>query len=230
MADIYRFIVRSDDQDWNDKGPDLFRKFDNAVAVAKRTLPSWGAGRYACRVDDGKWQHITKAEVDDKLKHTDNQLIVGYRKLNKDYVPTGVVRKIPIDVNPIVNASPGCALVYALAKKRYPVVQFGGAYVWKLSYPGYYSDHAWGDAVDCTSNPEHGLYNGELTDWIARMAQSGNLEFDYLLGAQNGRVVKCERATGYAIQASNADRSHLWHTHVSVRTHNGARPYHYGGY
>lgn len=127
----------------------------------------------------------------------------------------------------LANASPATIELHSLVQARFPGIRFAGAYVWKETSPGSWSDHAWGTAVDETENRPEGITNDEVTDWAARMARAGFMRFDYALGSRGGDVVQVD--SDGDIFPSGASTSHLWHVHFSVTDHDGRKPPRTGG-
>lgn len=104
---------------------------------------------------------------------------------------------------------------------------FGGGYVFKHS-GDFWSDHAYGTAVDATDEAK-GRDNEKHFRWYVRMAQAGLISYDYIIGSIDGRVHSAQ-APDFEIEPGGGDSSHEWHCHISHIDHDGRRPSRPGGW
>jgi hypothetical protein len=166
--------------------------------------------------------------------HKSNSTLLRVGVGTKNEVPESprvYLRREVIRIRPLDDCSPETVLAHSLIAHAWYErgVVFAGGYVWKqVAGSDDWSDHAWGTAIDESCSRAPAGTNDALTDWIARMAAAGLLEFDYALGSRDGSVVYV--AGDGSIRPSGADRSHLWHVHVSVIDHGGAKPSRQGGW
>lgn len=227
-----RFRVKGAKQTFTDKGPDLLREHGNALARVRTML---GQGREgwtfrtenAAGVKTDESKKLSKAAVVERLERwlknpAGQEIIILHHG-----EPEVVIRYAPVRKLAMVNCSPGTVLLHSLLHEQFPKIRFAGGYVYKLTSPGYWSDHAWGTADDETENPPEPM-NDETMDWLSRMGKARCLEFDYALGSRNGNVVQCG-APDYDIEPSGASDSHLWHNHISIVDHDGRKPPREGG-
>jgi hypothetical protein len=92
---------------------------------------------------------------------------------------------------------------WACYDRAFPETTFAGIYVCKP-----YS-HGYGDAVDISYGPTPKVF-----DWGIRMAKSGNLVAEQIIGTQDGKTEReAWRDTGYQIESYGGNGSHLWHVH-----------------
>lgn len=230
MATTYRYGVKTPENQWSDPGADLLRRRPNARArIAALLLP---IGKAQVKVGDGQWSEVgTGAEALDAFDAWKSAGQLSIARTNDDGSRKVLVnvRRVDVPLIPTDNCSPATVLVRSLIEARFPAIRFAGGYVWKqVSGSSAWSDHAWGTAIDESANPERGVTNDAVTSWVSRMGQSGNMTFDYALGSRGGRVMMVA-APDYDVEPSGASTSHLWHVHVSVVNHHGARPPRTGG-
>jgi hypothetical protein len=233
MATRSRFRVRPASKGWNTKGPDLLRTKDDARRQLSSILgPAEELNRVYVKVGDGKWRSVTgKGSALDRFDDWTGAgtTFMVSEKIDDRYEPRAVVQHESVRVIPLDNCSPNTSWVWSLIKHQFPQIEFGGGYVWKqVSGSTSWSDHAWGTAVDAVSDPEHGVRNDDVMDWVARMGAGRHMDYDYALGSRRGVVVKAV-APGFVIEPSTASTSHLWHVHVSETDHDGRRPPRTGG-
>lgn len=233
MADtITRFQIRKASQTWDDNGADLIRYRSNARKQLSAILgPPDQVHRPAYAAELNIWIDCSsKAQVMDAFDAWKGGEVFKVALLRDGhYNLIAVVRKLVVPFLPLEHCSPGTSLVHSLIQERFPGVILSGAYFWKqIAGSDDWSDHAWGTAVDESQNLNKGITNDEVTDWVARMARSGNMEFDYALGSKNDRVVNCF-APEFNLEPSSASSSHLWHVHISVIDHDGRKPPRQGG-
>jgi hypothetical protein len=233
-----RYQVAAEGKDWDDRGPDLLRRRENAVEatleLCRSRRETWVGRVIRTKAAGVEWQEIGKrrrleAWLSDALAvaPAGARVQVGFRRWD-DVVIRAVVRTREVEVAELVGANPGVELVNALLEAAFPTSIFAGGFVCKrIDGSLSWSDHAWGDAGDRTQN-EPKAPNDAITDWLARMAATGNapLSAGYLLGSKDGKVVRAERRLvgSWTLKPSSASSSHLWHVHYSTRDHGGARP------
>lgn len=221
MAFIHRYRVRAGSKTWADPGPDLLRPLANAVLQTRALLRAHDSEKgFAYRVDKGEWrEHQPRHRVMEAVRKGDfDTLTVSVGDVVVAQVKHEKVLKLPV-----ASCSVGVSAVWSLIKHQFHDAAFAGGYVYKMTFPGFWSDHAWGDAVDAT--PEN---NDKLFNWLVRMAREGCVVFDYVIGSVNGHVSDAS-APAFETGPSNADSSHEWHCHISVLDHDGAKPPREGG-
>lgn len=232
-----RYQVRANEKQWGDKGPDLLRKADDAVSRTVALLPT-GAGPWFGRKSRSTggywpWQHIgARAAValwlEEKLPTLSNRQTV---QIGHEGHPRAVIRAREFEVPDLSQATGRAEVTNALVREAFGnAVEFAGCFACKdvennsPPRPGIKpSDHAWGDAVDETPKPAQ-LSNDDLTDWCIRMANTGNLPVEQILGSSSGRVVNSQVMQQWQVREGGADSSHLWHIHMSCRIHTGVPP------
>lgn len=232
MTTVTRFQVKAAQRAWDDPGPDLLRPKDNAHQALAGIMGHTGTKTWRWRRDklDGTFTEWTRLmgkiqvlDAFDRWKAGDGKVFqIGKGKtkvLVRAMARTEVVNIADRGVDP------GANLLSALMHHRFPGLNFcGGALCKTISgYPYDWSDHSWRDAIDECQDLAQGVKNDDVTDWTVRMARARCVTFDYLLGSSNGRVVKAT-APDYEIEASSASSTHLWHNHISIIDHGGARP------
>ena len=125
---------------------------------------------------------------------------------------------------PLANCTKDTEALHSLVHYQFPLaIHSGGFYYRQIAGSTAWSDHAWGTAIDESQAAAKGFFNDETFDWEARMAQTGNINPDYILGSKDGEVVQCV-APDYRVEPSSAASSHLWHVHTSQVDHDGRRP------
>ena len=226
MSNISRFRVRPASKVFTDPGPDLLRDRGNATnqvaQIMGKRLAGWTLITANAQGEQSKpGPRVSKAKALDLVDRwcRDPTTMLLLHHWGKAAI---ALRYERVQLIPTANCTPGTVLVRSLIEHQFPRAIFSGGYVYKESYSGYWSDHAWGTAVDMTENPPEPT-NDETFDWLVRMAQAGCVEYDYALGSQNGHVMKSEKP-GYEPMSSDADSGHLWHVHTSVVDHGGSRP------
>jgi hypothetical protein len=234
-----RYQVALEGKDWDSRGPDLLRRRENAVdatlELCRDRRETWVGRVIRTKAAGVEWQTIGKrrrleAWLSDALESAPagSRIQVGFRRWD-DVVVRAVVRTREVEIAELVGANAGVEITNALLAAAFPTSIFAGGFVCKqIDGSSSWSDHAWGDAGDRTQN-EPKAPNDALTDWLARMAATGNVPIapaGYLLGSKDGRVVEAKRRVvgSWALTPSSASSSHLWHVHYSTRDHNGARP------
>ena len=218
---MFRFRVKNAAKVWGDKGPDLLRKKENALDQL-RGIVEPGTPDLATAAGDGARKPAdSRLQVFDRFAHfcadpKDDELFKVFSK--NELIAVSKVERIPVvDAG---GAHAGSDLAWSLIKVQFGAkVTFAGGFVCKEQPNGPWSDHAWLDAIDATFGE---ALNDEGTDWVARMRQTGNMDFDFALGSRGGKVVQVYRDGD--VQPSGASTSHLWHVHISVVDHDGARP------
>lgn len=229
-----RYRVRAPAKKWIDKGPDLLRKEDNAVKALKALLDPGADIQLATRRErpDGTftdWEPaVSRPEVVDRFRAWDGTDKADIFQVGR-VLPAGDIELLTavkfefVALTDTSCVSDKTVVARSLIEHQFPGIKFAGGYVWKqINGSTSWSDHAWGTAIDETHNPP-GVTNDEVTHWIARMAQTGNVDFDYALGSRDGKVVVVA-APDFEIEPSGASDSHLWHNHVSTVDHDGAKP------
>lgn len=231
-----RFRVRAPHKSWAAKGPDLLRTRSNAVKATGELLPV--LRRYRVRVMRadgrfGEWSKpVSRRRALSKLENWQESALgsadalfqVGRGKWAIE--PVAIVRAERFRRLDVANCSEGVTLVWSLVRHQFPSCAFGGGYVYKETTPGFYSDHAHGDAVDASLYSQ----NDEGTDWLVRMAQEGLTPIrGYIIGSVNGHVVSAHASRDFAVVRGGGDSSHTWHIHVSVIDHDGRKPARVGG-
>ena len=216
---LHRFRVRAGSKTWNDPGPDLLRPVENAQEQLRTLLRPFDGQKLQYRVDDGPWlDPRSKREI---LTVMGEGQYTSLRVARGDVI-VAAVRHEEVEKLPVSNCSVGVSVQWSLLKHQFPAIVFAGGYVYKETFPGYWSDHAYGDAFDGTHKPPT-VVNDDVFDWLVRMARSGCIRFSYVLGSRNGNVVSAS-APDYEVVPSNASDSHTWHCHVSVIDHDGEKP------
>lgn len=232
MAEI-RFRVRGANEEWTANGPDLLRPRDNARLRAKAIMGAavkgwstrivYNGGATAAPSND-----MTKSDALDRFVTWAKNPVGATFVLMHGGETRVVVRLERVEILGLDNVSPATALIWSLLRHQFPNIQFGGGYVYKkILGTNDYSDHAWGTAIDATENPPE-PFNDETTDWLSRMARSGCMAYDYVLGSRNGSVVQVA-PPDYDLEPSGASTSHLWHNHISQTDHEGRKPPKTGG-
>lgn len=226
---MLRYRVRSGAKTFRDPGPDLLRTRPNARRQVRSVLGDRKGGWFT-RVDgreDGEWKGpMSKADAVAKFdawKAPLGEFLFG-QKDGRKIEAQAVCRVENVRELEVPNCSQGVSTNWSLAKHQFPDCVFAGGYVYKqILGTNEWSDHAWGDAVDETPKD-----NDALFDWNTRMARSGNMDYDYLLGSRKGKVVQSS-APDFDVEPSSAASSHLWHNHMSVIDHDGRKPPREGG-
>lgn len=233
MSDyVYRFSVRTAHKKWTDRGPDLLRPYPNARKALKSAIIDKGP-YYIRNVSGDKHTDImvpfSLAEVMDHVDAWKRQTRWEQLVVRNDSKPIAYIKRTMVPLKPTPDCSPDTVLARSLIEAKFPDAIFAGGYVWKqISGTSDWSDHAWGTAIDEKESPP-GVTNDEMFDWCVRMALSGCMKFDYIIGSRKGNVV-ISSAPDYDVVPSSASSSHLWHIHVSVVDHDGRRPPVQGGW
>lgn len=229
---VERYQVKAAFKDWNDPGPDLLRKDLNAVRALRSLIGPRADGLYLRRKDgDDTTDWVgprTKGEVMDVFRHWqtngDRPEFVVATKDNGTFDPFAQVRKRIVPLLPMDHCTQETIVMHSLVHARFPDVIHSGGFLYRqIDGSTAWSDHAWGTATDESKNDAAGQTNDETFDWLVRMAQSGNMDYDYALGSSNGNVVQCS-APDYRVEPSSAASSHLWHCHISQVDHDGRKP------
>jgi hypothetical protein len=229
MEVIHRFRVKPAFKSWGAKGPDLLRRKGNARGQLRKLVADLVDRPLFVKVGKSPWRKAgtvrqVMSKFDRRYSNADASTFKVGVKVAGVIVPKALVRREKVKVLLLANTSPDTIVAWSLMRHQFGRrVKFGGAYVYKETSPGYWSDHAWGTAVDGSAY----AYNGKLTDWVARMARENQLDFDYALGSRRGRVVQVSGSG--EISKSGASKSHLWHVHCSARDHDGRKPPRPGG-
>lgn len=228
---VRRFQVRPAAQDWADPGADLLRQDDNALAALSGMMGHTGTKDWRWRRTklDGTFTSWSKPmgkvlvlETFSKWDAADGSVFqVGRGKSQvrmRAAARTEIVRLADRDIDP------GATLLSALIHHRFPGIDFTGGAVCKTisGYPYDWSDHSWRDAIDEGSAVD-GVSNDAVFDWVVRMARANCTAFAYAIGSRNGSVVSAS-SPDFSIGVSRASSTHLWHVHVSIVDHGGARP------
>lgn len=222
---LHRYRVRAGAKTWNDPGPDLLRPLDNATAQLRTLLRKSNGQELEIRVDKGEWRKTNRRKVLAVMKLGNFEtLTVAVHDIVIAQVKHEAIVKLAVD-----RCSVGVAVLWSLVKHQFPGIIFAGGYVYKETFPGFWSDHAWGDAFDGTQNLAKHVLNDDVFDWLVRMGKGGCAKFDYAIGSRHDHVVDAS-APDYEVGPSGADPSHLWHCHISVVDHDGAKPPREGGH
>lgn len=228
MREIVRFNVKAGSRRWTDRGPDLLRPRGNARDQIRAILVG-KPGPFDYRTDGGDWIRVPgRAQVlagFDSARNFDRFAVWSV----KERSVACTVRRNVVPVDDLPGANPKVEEINALLAYHFPASHFAGAYVWKETYPGYWSDHAWGDAGDRSHNVDEGVTNDDMFDWLRRMARSGCIDPDYIIGSRDGEVVYCAKPD-YTVEPGGGATSHLWHCHYSQVDHDGERPPRPGGH
>jgi hypothetical protein len=227
-----RYRVRAAHKKWTDRGPDLLRTRDNAIQAA-RAVMAGHEGPWHTRKRKGserrEWSEgMSRADALDRLrawKHDGTDIFeLGVSDKDGKVSAVAVVKHEDVKVVELAHCTAQTVQGHSLIHHQFPnIVHSGGFFYRQVSGSSDWSDHAWGTGTDDTHNPSKGVSNDEVTDWLARMGQSRNIEFDYALGSRDGKVVAVQ-APDYNIEPSGAADSHLWHNHVSWVDHDGRKP------
>ncbi len=227
-----RFRVKAAHKTWGDKGPDLLRKDANAIRAMRAVLGGRVEGLFVRRSDEGdkgEWQGpFDKGNVMDLFKFwTTNhkkQLFAVGEKQGSGISPVAQATYEHVPIVPLANCSKDTEELHSLIHYQFDKAIHSGGFLFRqVSGSTAWSDHAWGTAIDESQNTEKGVTNDEVFDWQARMAQSGNINPDYILGSRDGKVVQAV-APDYEVEPSSAASSHLWHCHTSQVDHDGRKP------
>jgi hypothetical protein len=213
---IARFRVEGAGSGW-----DLLRKRDQARRMLGAALVD-RAPRLEVKVGDNPWRELgSRAEVMERFDgwQADGVFKVALRRGDERALLAAVHRE-NVRLLDGGGTNPGTDLNWSLMKHAFPWIDFGGGYVYKQTSPGVWSDHAHRDAVDGTTHQEP--LNSRVTDWVARMARAGAMDFDYALGSRGGNVVIVYSDGDMA--PSGASSSHKWHVHISTVDHDGRHP------
>lgn len=228
---VKRYQVKAAAKSWTDQGPDLLRPEDNAVTTLSGIMGNTGTKEWRWRRTkaDGsftKWtQPMGKLVVLEAFKKWDaadgKVFQVGKGKTQvraRAMARTEIVKLVDRGIDP------GATLLAALVHHRFPNIDFTGGAVCKIISGTWndWSDHSWKDAID-EGSASDGVDNDAVFDWVVRMAVSNCTVFDYAIGSRNGMVMKAV-APDYTVERSTASTTHLWHVHVSIVDHGGARP------
>lgn len=223
---ITRFRTKTPDKVWGAKGPDLLRSRANAGVKLGSAIHD-KSGLYVKLGALKPWRRVgSPAKVLELFDKTDvRDFTVGAPRDGKTKAIYQVRReRVPYKV--LSNCSPATSRAWSLTSFAFPNSRFAGGYVWKqVSGSASWSDHAWGTAFDITS----GANNDAVTDWLARMAKEGLIDFDYALGSRDNETKVVQVSGGGSVSPSSASDSHLWHVHVSVVDHDGRKPPRQGG-
>ena len=223
---ISKWRTKTPDKVWGDRGPDLLRTKTNAGARLAEAI----GDRRNLYVKLGRlkpWKRIgSKARVLEMFTRWDGRdFIVGQVHDNKP-LAFYQVRRERILFKALSNCSPKTSLNWSLASFTFPNARFGGGYVWKqVSGSSSWSDHAWGTAFDISGYEQ----NDDITSWFSRMAQEGQMDFDYVLGSRDNETKVVQVNSRGEVSRSSASDSHLWHNHQSVVDHDGRKPPREGG-
>lgn len=226
--DYYR--VRAAHKTWTDKGPDLLRPMTNALAATRDIMRDHTGFSTRWERTDGTltdWQKASRAQVVARfrawVKSGTETFQVGDRE-GGDVAPLVVVKHERVRKADLAHCSPATERVHSLFRHQWPDSIFSGGFLYRqVDGSTAWSDHAWGTALDESQNEKKGVRNDETFDWIARMGREGCVEYDYALGSRDGKVMAAS-APGYDPRPSSAASSHLWHVHISVVDHDGAKP------
>lgn len=223
-----RYRVRKANQNWDAEGPDLLRTRVNSIRAIRGLIqPAQNANWYIRREEAKGFEDwagpMSKAEAVNKYENwspSKKKLTFQMGRKNKGgkIEPVIVAQYEAVqDLN--IGCSAGAEAIHSLVQHQFPNVKFAGGYVCKqILGSSSWSDHAWHDAVD------ESFYsaNDKGTWWSVRMARSGNMDFDYLLGSREGKV-GMSAAPDYGWDPGGPS-SHTWHVHYSFRDHDGRNP------
>lgn len=220
-----RYQVRAPSKSWSDKGPDLLRHIDNAQAQL-RTLLDRVHGYYVREAGADWGERLDRGPAIRSLETwnpaKDGAILQIGRMVDGKIVPVAIVRYADVKFIELANCTRDTSVGWSLVHYAFPNVVFAGGYVYKETFPGFWSDHAWGTAFDGTPRGA-GVTNDGLFDWSVRMAASGNMECDMIIGSKGGKVHNA-CAPDWAIRPGGGDDSHEWHVHYSIVDHDGAKP------
>ena len=218
-----RFRVRGDGQPWTLNGPDLLRTRENATKRVRALVGEpdklkepevngeavRGKGEVMDRFEE--WRPKSKGDI---FRVT--EIRRGERAVS------AIVRFEPVPIIDLRNCSPKTIENHSLLEYQFPGVVHSGGYLFRqISGSSEWSDHAWGTATDDSQSAT--TPNDRVTDWCARMARAGLMDFDHLYGSRDGKVVRVV-APDFDIEPSSAAASHLWHVHISYTDHDGRKP------
>jgi hypothetical protein len=231
-----RYRVRKAGQSYATKGPDLLRTKPNARGTLRALLGRPSSVGWYIRKHEGDtktaWHGpMNKSEVleaFDAWKGTLEEFIVGRKVAGEEFAEGRFfVRYEDVPLRKLDNCSAATSNLHSLVHYQYPKVVHSGDYLFRqMSGSDWWSDHAWGTALD--ESPRDGMTNDQLFDWCVRMFRSGNASADYILGSLKGRVMEAS-APDWSISPSDASNSHTWHNHISVVDHDGDKPPRQGG-
>lgn len=242
MAYAY-YRVRSDAKTWTDNGPDLLRPHRNAQRAvmalvgdagmggqlftrrsAADGLTEWAAAPNRATAMD-RWRAWTRGASDG------DTFQIGAKATPRSRMRLlAVTRYDKVAKVDIAHCSPATVRIHSLVRHQFPKSIPSGGFLYRpvegARQPdgsAYWSDHAWGTALDESMNAKEGVSNDEITSWVSRMGREGCIEYDYALGSIDGKV-KSMSAPGYELKPSSAAISHTWHVHISVQDHDGRKP------
>lgn len=206
-----RFRVKDGAKEWSDKGPDLLRKRDQARDQMREIVPDGDDLYYQTSKQAGGWWEWKgpKAGRGKLLEEWDGwadapafdkQRFRVKRHANGDV--TAVSEAHLITVGQYGSATDRAEEAWALYNRKWPETTFAGIYVCKP-----YS-HGYGDAVDVSYGPTEKVF-----DWGVRMARSGNIVAEQIIGTQDGKVEREAWAPDFAFESYGGNGSHLWHVH-----------------
>ena len=219
-----RFRVRGEGQPWTQKGSDLLRTRENAT---KRLRALVGEPDKLREPEVNGEPVRGKGEVMDAFavwrpKEQGEAFKVSELRRGERVI-SAVARFEPVPIIDLKNCSPKTIENHSLLEYQFPGVVHSGGYLFRqISGSSEWSDHAWGTATDDTQNLPV-TPNDLVTDWCARMARVGLMDFDHLYGSRDGKVVRVV-APDFDIEPSTAADSHLWHVHISYEDHDGRKP------
>jgi hypothetical protein len=225
-----RYRVRSPNQEWNDKGPDLLRTRDNTLAEVRgkmgHRVENWHVRREEAKGWDEWGPPLSKRDALSKLgTWSPTKKGLSFQLGRQDREQSPIEPEITIEFEEVrlldVGVNERAEIIHSLVTYQFPKAKFAGGYVCKEynGVPGAgWSDHAWHDAVDESLYGE----NDRGTDWSIRMAKSRNMEVAYIEGSLQGRVgVAHAPDFGWDL---GGDSSHEWHIHYSAVDHDGRNP------
>lgn len=223
MAKVFQ--IADDGRDWSEKGPDLYRKWDNEGQGDQSARPRlvdvipkdhdlwWRKGKNAGGWTDWKGNEkgtgLDRSHVMERADDWaaapdfDKQVFqVGHGEPGSMTV-TAKAKAHLITVKSYSGATDRAEFTWALYDRRWPETTFAGIFVCKP-----YS-HGYGDAVDISYGPTPKVF-----DWGLRMSKAKLLVCEQIIGTQDGkREVTAWKRDGFAVESYNGNGSHLWHVH-----------------
>lgn len=229
---VRRFQVRAPAKGWGNPGPDLLRTSIHAQEQVLTLLTPNTGPFYLYR--DGLRGRELGTRHDVALELPGLMAKLGERDVirigTRDQVRAICMARV-VAVPTLADCTAAAELDNGLVQTHFVGVDLAGCFACKdvannsPARPGIpWSDHAWGDAVDETPRASGPTTNDDLFDWCVRMAASGDLPAQMVLGSRRGDVVNALQSNAWRIEVGGADSSHLWHVHISARRHTGVPP------
>lgn len=229
---MHYYRIRAGHKSWADRGPDLLRTPANSKQALRSMLRDRSGG-FLTRFErtDGQmteWNRGNRVQVLDRfgvwLRNeggTFQVAIAGPDADKPELVAAAKHERVPFIDLP--HCSRDVSEAWSLVSHHFGKnVVLSGAFFYRevAGLPGYWSDHAWGDALD--ASPKN-MTNDVLFDWMVRMLRERCMYGDNIIGSLKGDV-KAADAPGFEVRDSGAAVSHTWHCHLSTTDHDGAKP------